>query len=239
MNLCSDSQKHISTYRSSGESPRSPCRTIWRRFKHPPRAPLGRGATSLTSSAHSFAPSKWDAHAAMGARALRHRWKRSGGHGSQGSGEGRVLASKLPPKGAAQHPPLERNTGTRYLQGRGTSERGRRLAEADKSLPSKNYGQLIAGLSRRHANLLLQLRTNHVPSQTHLARIGKALTSTRPTCREAPETVAHSLTTSSPAPRIPCIAQFTSVPSATRCSVLRTHPRHGAQQSGLSSTSLQ
>ena len=73
------------------------------------------------------------------------------------------------------------------------SERGRRLAAIDKSLPSKTYGQLIARLSRRHANLLLQLCTNHVPLQTYLARIGKTLTSTCPTCREAPETVAHYL----------------------------------------------
>ena len=67
------------------------------------------------------------------------------------------------------------------------------MASIDKTLPSKHYGQLIAGLSRRHANLLLQLRTNHVPLQAYLARIGKALTSTCPTCREAPETVAHYL----------------------------------------------
>ena len=84
---------------------------------------------------------------------------------------------------------LDRRAAERWR----TSERGRRLAEIDKTLPSKKYGQLIAGLSRRHANLLLQLRTNHVPLQTYLARIGKAPTSTCPTCREAPETVAHYL----------------------------------------------
>ena len=84
---------------------------------------------------------------------------------------------------------LDRRAAERWQK----SERGQRLAEIDKTLPSKKYGQLIAGLSRRHANLLLQLRTNHVPLQTYLARIGKALTSTCPTCREAPETVAHYL----------------------------------------------
>ena len=71
--------------------------------------------------------------------------------------------------------------------------RGRRFAEIDKSLPSKKYDTLIAGLSRRHANLLLQLRTNHVPLQTYLAQIGKALSPTCPTCGEATETVAHYL----------------------------------------------
>ena len=67
-----------------------------------------------------------------------------------------------------------------------TSVRGRRFAEIDKSLPSKKYDALISGLSRRHANLLLQLRTNHVPLQTYLGRIGKVL---NPTC----PTVAHYL----------------------------------------------
>ena len=76
-----------------------------------------------------------------------------------------------------------------------TSVRGRRFAEIDKSLPSKKYDALIAGLSRRHANLLLQLRTNHVPLQTYLARIGKVLSPTCPTCGEAAETVAHYLLT--------------------------------------------
>ena len=84
---------------------------------------------------------------------------------------------------------LDRRAAERWR----TSERGRRMAEIDKSLPSKKYGQLIAGLSRRHANLLLQLRTNHVPLQSYLARIGKTPTPTCPTCREAPETVAHYL----------------------------------------------
>ena len=84
---------------------------------------------------------------------------------------------------------LDRRAADRWR----ASERGRRLAEIGTSLPSKTYGQLIAGLSRRHANLLLQLRTNHVPLQAYLARIGKTLTATCPTCREAPETVAHYL----------------------------------------------
>ena len=39
----------------------------------------------------------------------------------------------------------------------------------------------------------MQLRTGHVPLQTYLARIGKALTPACPTCGEAPETVYHFL----------------------------------------------
>lgn len=73
------------------------------------------------------------------------------------------------------------------------SRRGRRLAEIDRGLPSRKYAERISVLPRRHANLLLQLRTGHVPLQTYFERIGKALTTTCPTCREAPETVQHYL----------------------------------------------
>ena len=115
---------------------------------------------------------------------------------------GRVLAPGPSPQGAPEDLNHAHNTRTMHIKTEldrraayrwRTSERGRRLAEIDKSLPSKSYGQLISGLSRRHANLLSQLRTNHVPLQTYLARIGKSLTSTCPTCREAPETVPHYL----------------------------------------------
>ncbi|KAH9893631.1 hypothetical protein C8Q73DRAFT_601258, partial [Cubamyces lactineus] len=39
----------------------------------------------------------------------------------------------------------------------------------------------------------IQLRTNHVPLQAFLERIGKADTATCPTCGSAPETVSHYL----------------------------------------------
>ncbi|KAI0663867.1 hypothetical protein C8Q70DRAFT_885066, partial [Cubamyces menziesii] len=39
----------------------------------------------------------------------------------------------------------------------------------------------------------IQLRTNHVPLQVYLQRIGKAETTTCPTCGRAPETVSHFL----------------------------------------------
>lgn len=84
---------------------------------------------------------------------------------------------------------LDRRASERWR----TSTRGVRLAPVDKSLPSKNYGALVASLPRRHANLLMQFRTNHVPLQDYLARIGKAPDATCPTCHSAPETVAHFL----------------------------------------------
>ena len=67
------------------------------------------------------------------------------------------------------------------------------MREIDGSLPSRKYETLIAPLSRRHANLLLQLRTGHIPLNTYLERIGKTLSRTCPACSDAPETVRHFL----------------------------------------------
>ncbi|KAH9847031.1 hypothetical protein C2E23DRAFT_704729, partial [Lenzites betulinus] len=39
----------------------------------------------------------------------------------------------------------------------------------------------------------VQFRTNHVPLQSYLERIGKAPSATCPTCGDAPETVHHFL----------------------------------------------
>ncbi len=84
---------------------------------------------------------------------------------------------------------LDRRAGVRWR----TSRRGVRMAEIDGAMPSKKYGALISELPRRHANLLMQFRTNHVPLQAYMKRIGKAPSATCPTCGEAPETVQHFL----------------------------------------------
>ena len=71
--------------------------------------------------------------------------------------------------------------------------RARRIKRVDDSLPSGKYAKLVKPLARRHANLLTQLRTGHVPLYAYLKRIGKSLTDTCPTCAEAPETPTHYL----------------------------------------------
>ncbi|KAI8970558.1 hypothetical protein BD414DRAFT_427761 [Trametes punicea] len=58
-------------------------------------------------------------------------------------------------------------------------------------MPSKLFDGLTANIPRRHANLLIQFRTNHVPLQTYLHRIGKAADAVCPTCRQEPETIPH------------------------------------------------
>ena len=71
--------------------------------------------------------------------------------------------------------------------------RARRIKNVDDTLPSGRYAKLVKPLARRHANLLTQLRTGHVPLYAHLHRINRSTTSTCPTCGEAPETPTHFL----------------------------------------------
>lgn len=52
--------------------------------------------------------------------------------------------------------------------------------DIDSGLPLAKYDELIASLPCQHANLLLQLRTGHVPLNQHLAHIGRVLSETCP-----------------------------------------------------------
>ncbi|PSR73744.1 hypothetical protein PHLCEN_2v10434 [Hermanssonia centrifuga] len=72
-----------------------------------------------------------------------------------------------------------------------SSPRWAKMNNIDPKLPSKRYGVLIAGLPRRHASILFQLRTGHAPLRKHLHKIGRADTPTCQACGEAPETVPH------------------------------------------------
>ena len=74
-----------------------------------------------------------------------------------------------------------------------TSRRGKRTTSTTGPLPSKYFADTVARLSRRHAGLYMQLRSGHVPLGAYLARIGRTLTATCPTCGEGPETVYHYL----------------------------------------------
>lgn len=84
---------------------------------------------------------------------------------------------------------LQRRASARWK----VSRRGIRMMEIDSKLPLAKYDELIRSLPRRHANLLLQLCTSHVPLNKHLARIGRVLSETCPMCGEAAGTVAHFL----------------------------------------------
>ncbi|KAL7281403.1 hypothetical protein ACG7TL_004716 [Trametes sanguinea] len=74
-----------------------------------------------------------------------------------------------------------------------SSPRHANPAKIGPPLPSRKYLQLTAALPRRSVSLLTQLRTGHAPLGLHLHRIGKADSPVCPSCRSAPETVAHFL----------------------------------------------
>ena len=73
-------------------------------------------------------------------------------------------------------------------------ERENLLRTIDNSAPSKKYLQLIAGLDRRQASLLFQLRSGHIALNQHLFRICKAESPACPQCQGITvETVRHYL----------------------------------------------
>jgi len=75
------------------------------------------------------------------------------------------------------------------------SPRFRRLHEVDSSVPSPKFQKIVSFLPRRHASLLIQLRTGHIPLSRHLFTIGKADSPTCTACRARDETVHHFLLT--------------------------------------------
>lgn len=75
------------------------------------------------------------------------------------------------------------------------SPRSKKLHEIDPSGPSPRYQKITNALPRRHASLLIQLRTGHIPLNKHLHGIGKAESPICPGCRGREETVHHFLLT--------------------------------------------
>lgn len=74
-----------------------------------------------------------------------------------------------------------------------TSPRYRNIRRIDSSLPSKSYMRLVEKLPRRHAALLFQLRSGHIPLNKHLHRINCTPSPRCPACDERDETVEHFL----------------------------------------------
>jgi ribonuclease HI/endonuclease/exonuclease/phosphatase family metal-dependent hydrolase len=73
------------------------------------------------------------------------------------------------------------------------SPRFRRMKYIDGSLPSARYLELIKGLSRRKASLMIQLRSGHVPLHDHLFKLTQVDSPMCPGCERARETVHHFL----------------------------------------------
>jgi ribonuclease HI len=72
-----------------------------------------------------------------------------------------------------------------------TSPRYGRYKDIDKLMPSKKYLQLVEGLPRRKASLLIQLRSGHIPLLSHLHRIHRADSPICAQCHGGAETVLH------------------------------------------------
>jgi ribonuclease HI len=68
-----------------------------------------------------------------------------------------------------------------------------RLRTIDLSTPSNEFHKLSQTMPRRHASLLVQLRTGHIPLMAYLHRFEKSDTPTCPACRQRSETVEHYL----------------------------------------------
>ncbi|QRV90420.1 Reverse transcriptase from transposon X-element protein [Ceratobasidium sp. AG-Ba] len=63
----------------------------------------------------------------------------------------------------------------------------------DESTPSNVFHRLAQTVPRRHASLLIQLRTGHVPLNAYLHRFGLAESASCPACNQRAETVKHFL----------------------------------------------
>ncbi|KAG2029191.1 hypothetical protein BDR03DRAFT_881577 [Suillus americanus] len=71
------------------------------------------------------------------------------------------------------------------------SPRYAKFKEIDPSFPSNHFNKLADDYPRKHATLLIQLRTGHIPLNKHLHRISRSPSPTCPACEEREESVHH------------------------------------------------
>jgi hypothetical protein len=74
-----------------------------------------------------------------------------------------------------------------------SSPRYTRTMNVDPSMPSGKYMELVNGLSKRVSSLYIQMRTRHIPLNSHLQRISKSDTPCRPICPGIDETISIAL----------------------------------------------
>jgi ribonuclease HI len=73
------------------------------------------------------------------------------------------------------------------------SPRATRLETVDPTFNPRQYMQLITKLPKKHAAILIQLRTGHIGLNAHLNRIRRTDSPLCPCCRRQDETVEHFL----------------------------------------------
>ncbi|QRV96301.1 ribonuclease H-like protein [Ceratobasidium sp. AG-Ba] len=74
-----------------------------------------------------------------------------------------------------------------------TSSSNARIRTIDESTPSNAFHKLAQSMPRRHASLLIQLRTGHIPLNAYLYRFGLRESANCPNCDQRAETVEHFL----------------------------------------------
>lgn len=119
--------------------------------------------------------------------------KAASGNSSNQSRLPQLLKATLPASSSAIKQTFQATLKTKARERWENSPRFRKVNAIDSSLPGKKYGKQIDRLPRKHASLLLQLRTGHAPLNLHLHRIGKAESPLCPQCEESRESVNHFL----------------------------------------------
>ena len=103
------------------------------------------------------------------------------------------LRKAIPDSKSAVRQELRRKNKARYTKNFRTLPRYHRMYKIDPTMPSPLFRKATNRLTKRHASILIQLRTGHIPLKAYLHRIGKADTPTCEKCGEDNETVEHYL----------------------------------------------
>jgi len=104
-----------------------------------------------------------------------------------------LLKKGLPDSKSAARQQLNAKAKRQYVTAFQKSPRYNKIARIDPSTPSSRFRKDTTKLPKRHASILVQLRTGHVPLQAYLHRFKKAESPTCPGCGGEDETVEHYL----------------------------------------------
>jgi hypothetical protein len=104
-----------------------------------------------------------------------------------------ALRKRLPHSKSAIKQDLVKRLKTEAAATLHKSPQWTKLAEIDPSMPSAHYRDTVEKLPRKHASLLIQLRTGHAPLNKHLYTIKCTDSPVCPACEGAFETVHHFL----------------------------------------------
>jgi hypothetical protein len=104
-----------------------------------------------------------------------------------------VLRKRLPDSKSAIKQDLTKHLKIQAAATLHKSPQWAKLEGIDPSMPSARYREAVDWLPRKHAGLLIQLRTGHAPLNKHLFTIKCADSPVCPACEDAFETVHHFL----------------------------------------------